>query len=219
VFDTVAGLISVLAVLLPGFVIADLQRSRRASTSSYGDWELVLRALSYSIVLHLVASPWTRSLVLKIESGDWQEHLGAIVAYGTVVIFAVPIVAGLLLNRVLLRAERKGSLRWWHYALGGRDARQAWDFMFQRLGTGAWLVIRLKDLEPGLPRVFGARYGKGSWASQSPVREHDLYLEEVWTVNDHGTLAARVDPRQRVWLSATQIDSLFVVEPPPIESA
>jgi hypothetical protein len=53
--------------VLPGFVIVDLQRQERASIADESDWELVLRALSFSLLLHFVASPWTRALVLDLE--------------------------------------------------------------------------------------------------------------------------------------------------------
>jgi hypothetical protein len=51
--------------------------------------------------------------------------------YGAVVLVLAPVAIGLALNELLLRAERSGeNLRWWHYALGGRDARHSWDFIF-----------------------------------------------------------------------------------------
>lgn len=142
-FTTLVAVISILALVLPGFVVADLQRRKRASVAADSDWELVLRALSYSLILHLVVSPWTRDLVLKIEDGDWDGHLGALVLYGGVVLVTVPVLIGLALNELLLSAERSGqNLRWWHYALGGRDARQSWDFIFQRMEAGRWIVVK-----------------------------------------------------------------------------
>ena len=117
-FSTVVAVVSVLVLVLPGFVIVDLQRRKRASVAAESDWELVLRALSYSLILHLAVSPWTRLLVLKIDDGDWDHHLNALVAYGIVVLVVAPVAIGLMLNAWLVDAERSGSLRWWHYALG-----------------------------------------------------------------------------------------------------
>ena len=78
-FTTLVAVISVLAFVLPGFVIADLQRRKRATVAAGSDWEVVLRALSYSLILHLIVSPWTRCLVLKIDEGDWHNHLESLV--------------------------------------------------------------------------------------------------------------------------------------------
>lgn len=210
-FTTVVSVISVLVVVLPGFVIADLQRRKRASVAADSDWELVLRALSYSLILHLAVSPWTRSLVLKIEDGDWAEHLSALVAYGTVVLVIAPVAIGLGLNQVLIRAERSGQLKWWQSALGGRDARQAWDYVFQRLEReGRWLVVKLKDAGS-----IAGKFGTRSWVSQSPAPGgHDLWLEEIWTVDEAGRPAARVAPPQGMWIARDQIEAMFIVDPP-----
>lgn len=210
-FTTLVAVISILVLVLPGFVIADLQRRRRASVAADSDWELVLRALSYSLILHLTVSPWTRCLVLKIEDGDWQDHLGALVVYGAVVLVLAPVGIGLGLNEILLRAERSGkNLRWWHYALGGRDARQSWDYIFQRIERGRWIVVKLKS-----GRAIAGKLGKGSWASQSPAPGgHDLWLQEIWSVDDFGRPGSMIEPRQGMWVAREDIETLFVIDPP-----
>jgi hypothetical protein len=209
-FGTVVAVISVLVLVLPGFVIADLQRRKRASVAADSDWELVLRALFYSLILHLAVSPWTRSVVMKIEDGDWENHVNSLIAYGLVVLVVLPAAVGLALNELLVRAEQAGQLRWWHYALGGRDARHAWDYIFQRVETGAWIVLKLKS-----GGAIAGKLGKHSWASQSPAPDgHDLWLEEIWTVDDVGRPAEAVEPRQGMWVGRDDIDALFVIDPP-----
>ncbi|MGA2014782.1 MAG: hypothetical protein ABSH51_30235 [Solirubrobacteraceae bacterium] len=47
-FDTLAGIIVGLLLVLPGFIIVDLAEARRAQRSDRSDWELVLRALIYA---------------------------------------------------------------------------------------------------------------------------------------------------------------------------
>jgi hypothetical protein len=210
-FTTVAAVISILVLVLPGSVIADLQRRKRASVAADSDWELVLRALSYSLILHIAVSPWTRALVLKIEDGDWHDHLNALVVYGVVVLVLAPVAIGLALNQLLLNAERSGQLRWWQYALGGRDARHAWDYAFQRLeAEGRWLVVKLTEAGS-----IAGKFGKGSWVSQWPAPSgHDLWLEEIWTVDSAGRPATKVEPPQGMWIARDQIEALFVVDPP-----
>jgi hypothetical protein len=209
-FSTVVAVASVLMLVLPGFVITDLQRQDRASIADESDWELVLRALSFSLLLHLAASPWTRTLVLDLQGGDWDQHVGELVVYGVVVLVVAPVLIGLALNRLLRTAERSGKLRWWHYALGGRDARQAWDFVFQRLDRGGWLVVKLKTA-----RAIAGKLGRGSWASQSPAPGgHDLWLEEIWTVDDYGRPSTMIEPRQGMWIARDDIETLFVIDPP-----
>lgn len=210
-FSTLVAVISVLVLVLPGFVITDLQRRQRASSAASSDWDLILRALSYSLILHLAVSPWTRDLVVKVEGGNWEDHLGALLLYGAVVLALAPVLLGLLLNALLLRAERSGGqLKWWHYALGGRDARHSWDFIFQRITEGRWIVVQLKS-----GKTVAGQLGKGSWVSQSPAPGgHDLWLQEIWTVNDFGVPAVRVEPRQGMWMAREDVETLFVLEPP-----
>lgn len=171
----------------------------------------MLRALSYSLILQLVVSPWTRSLVLKLEEGAWENHLSAIVTYGAVVLVIVPITLGLALNGLLLGVERSGrNLRWWHYALGARDARESWDYVFQRIREGHWIILKVKDG----PAIAG-ELGQGSWASQSPAQGgHDLWLQEIWTVDDFGVPEARIEPAQGMWIARSEIQALFVLNPP-----
>jgi hypothetical protein len=73
------------------------------------------------------------------------------VLYVAVVVAAIPVVVGLALNTVLIAAERgEGQLERRHDALGARDARDAWDFTFQRFhDTGVWVLVQLNGVPPG----------------------------------------------------------------------
>ena len=62
-FGTVVAVVSLLMLVLPGFIIVDLQRGRRASTAADSDWELILRALAYSLILHIAIIWWTSARV------------------------------------------------------------------------------------------------------------------------------------------------------------
>lgn len=210
-FTTLVAVVSVLMLVLPGFIIVDLQRGRRVSTAADSDWELILRALAYSMILHIVVSWWTRDLALKVEDGDWENHVGALALYSAVVIAVIPVTVGMLLNQVLLRAERKGPLHWWHYALGGRDARSSWDYIFQRLDLGTWLVVELKGDSPPI----AGKYGRGSWISRSPAKDgNDLWIQEVWSVGEDGQPELMIEPQQGMWICRSDILMLFVIDPP-----
>src|SRR5450755_1276824 len=73
----------------------------------------------------------------------WEHHVDAIALYIVAVIVIAPTIIGLALGWTLRRAEKRGSLTWIHYALGGRDARDAWDYIFQRYGAG-FILVHLK---------------------------------------------------------------------------
>jgi hypothetical protein len=111
VLTTVASIVSAIALLLPGFIITELSVARSAR-GSRSDLELALRALSYTLIVHLVFGFWTVHLISTVGSpAHWTHHWGALAAYGSVVLIAVPVILGSLLNRYLARVESRDGRR------------------------------------------------------------------------------------------------------------
>lgn len=107
---TVASIVSAIALLLPGFIITELSIARSAR-GSRSDLELALRALSYTLIVHLVFGFWTVHLISTVGSpAHWTHHWGALAAYGSVVLIAVPVILGSLLNRYLARVEARPEM-------------------------------------------------------------------------------------------------------------
>ncbi|MDQ3741837.1 MAG: DUF6338 family protein [Actinomycetota bacterium] len=213
-FDTLTNVVATIVFLLPGFVVADIAQRERAGSASLGDQRALLRALSFSVVIHLAAGAWTWDLMKELEHGGWSDELLEVTAYVLVVALAAPTVLGLLLNMLLVRAERgDGRLRWWHYALGARDARDAWDFAFQRYrDTGVWVLVHFRDAPEQSPRVVIGKYGEGAAFGQSPSPEHDLFLRDLWTADEAGQPVARIEPPRSLWVAASQIAELYLLE-------
>src|SRR3954466_767632 len=88
--DTAVSILAAVALLMPGFIIAELSVARSAR-SSRSDLELALRALAYTLIIHLAFGFWTVGLVKEVgEPENWIDHWGAISAYVGVVLLAVP---------------------------------------------------------------------------------------------------------------------------------
>ena len=215
-FSTITAVIATVVFLLPGFIVADLAQRQRAGSSSLGDQRALLRALFFSVLIHLAASWWTWDLVQKLDDAGWHEHYGAAVLYLLVAVVVIPVALGLLLNEVLIRAERKeGQLKRRHYALGARDARDAWDYAFQRYhDQGVWVLVHLKASPPaeGGARVVIGKYGRGAASGQSPVPEHDLFLRELWTADEAGTPVSPFTPPRALWVAKSDIAELYLLE-------
>lgn len=123
-----------------------------------------------------------------------------------------PLIVGLSINMLLRRAEQKGTLSWWHHALGGRDSRDGWDYAFQRAATkGAWVLVHLKGGGPQYPRLVLGKYGTHSAVGQSPSA-HDLYLQELWSVDDEGSPVARIDPPRSMWVAKDEIAEIYFLD-------
>lgn len=99
--STAVSILAATALLMPGFIIAEVSVVR-AARSSRSDLELALRALTYTLIVHLVFGFWTAHLIKTVGPlEDWVDHVGSISAYVAIVLLGVPIAVGVLLNRYL----------------------------------------------------------------------------------------------------------------------
>lgn len=216
---TLISLLIAVAAVLPGFVTVELTQRQRAVQSGGDAQSVVLRALFYALLIHLAWSWWTWGLVHELTNGAWEDELWPVVEWALVVLVASPVLIGLPLNHVLRAAESKGTLSWWHYALGGRDARDAWDVVFQRATVeGAWVLVHLKGDEPDAPRIVLGKYGKGSVAGQSPA-DHDLYLQELWSVDASARPVGKLHPPRGMWVAKEEIAEIYVFDGDPTGEA
>jgi len=207
---TPIAILAAVALLMPGFIVAELALAGNAK-GPRSDLELALRALAYTVVLHLIFVWWTASLVRRIGSADrWTDHVGALVLYVTLVLIVAPVLLGSALNSLLDRVERSdGPPNRWMAALGAGASRDAFDYAFQQVsGLGAWVVVELIGHTDDGPRLIGGFLGPRSAIGQTP-QAHDVYLEALYTVSkDPGglwTLDKRVQPERGVYVPATQI--------------
>ncbi len=204
-----------LGFVLPGFVIVNLAQRRRAAFERKSDVELVLRALFYAFALQLVvaATGWSPGLISEIDHHNGpKHHVGAVVLFAVVVVVVAPTLVGLLLGEYLRRAEVRGRLGPAASALGGVDARNAWDYLFSRISPdGATLAVRLKPLDSESSREVIGKFGRESWGTLSPAAERDLFLEDMWIQDEKGGLKGFSPPRG-VWIPAREIEAVVIVE-------
>lgn len=220
-FDTAISILAAIALLMPGFIIAELSVARSAR-SSRSDLELALRALAYALIIHLVFGFWTAHLIKTIGSpDDWVDHVEAISAYVAIVLLGIPIAVGVGLNRYLAFVEAQdGPPNLFAAGLGGGEARDAFDYAYQRWRrNGVYVIVELVDHRPEGPRLVGGIYGERSAIGQTPS-PHDIYLEALCMVSEDEngirTLASRVDPERGVYIAASQIARVDLVPEGPV---
>jgi Family of unknown function (DUF6338) len=213
--STFTELLIAVAFVLPGFIMADLAETKRARPRRT-EPELILRALTYTLLIQgaVALTGWTGQLIADTDSGErWDEHVTAIVLFVFVVVIVVPTLLGLGLNALLRRAERRGNLSPLDYALGGRDARQGWDYVFERFG-GGFVFLTLKEGVEGRPPFLVAKFGDYSWAPQQLSDVHDVYFEEIWIADASGQITGEFEERRGLWLCLDQIDMIQFIDPP-----
>jgi hypothetical protein len=216
---TALSILAAIALLMPGFIIAEL--GARSPRSSRSDLELALRALAYTLFVQLIFGFWTAHLVKTVgPSARWADHFGAISAYVAVVLLAVPVILGVALNVYVGRVEdQDGPPGRFSTFLGAGEARDAFDYAYQRWRKeGGYVIVELTDHSPAFPRLVGGIYGKRSAVGQTP-QPHDIYLEALCTVKEDAngirTLAERVEPEQGVYIAAHQIVRVDLVPAGP----
>jgi hypothetical protein len=215
--STAMAIVAAIALLLPGFLVAEIANARGARNSR-SDLELALRALFYALVIQLIFVWWTPGLVDRVDNGDqWRAHVDALALYAATVLVGVPLVIGTLLNALLERVEgRDGPTPLWAAALGAGQARDAYDFAFQRVHSdGAWVVVELLGHTAAEPRLVAGRYGRGSAVGQTPSA-HDVFLERLCIVEETDGvrhLTGVIDPPRGVYVSASQIAKIEILPP------
>jgi hypothetical protein len=132
------------------------------------------------------------------------------------VLLGVPIVLGGLLNRYLAQVEAQdGPPNLFAAALGGGEARDAFDYAYQRWRKeGVYVIVELVGHSSESPRLVGGIYGRRSAVGQTP-QPHDIYLQALCTVeedeNGIRTLVSRLEPEQGVYIAAAQIARVDLV--------
>ncbi len=207
-----------MALLSPGFVIVELSEARRAR-GRRSDLELTLRALVYSVLVHLVFCWWTARLVGEVtDVATVRSHLVEVVAYVAVVLITGPALSGTAIRAYLSRVERSGrTAGGLAVALGAGQSTDAFDFAFQRHHEGAWVFVELVGSTPDSPRYVGGIYGEHSAVGLSPA-PHDVYLENAASVATDldGTPYALslAEPPRNLYVPAHQVARIFLVPRP-----
>lgn len=218
--QTAVSIFAAIALLMPGFIIAELSVARSAR-SSRSDLELALRALAYTLIVHLVFGFWTAHLIKGMGAlNDWVDHVAAISVYVAVVLLGVPIAIGVGMNRYLASIEAKdGPPNLFAAGLGGGEARDAFDYAYQRWRrNGVYVIVELVGHSPESPRLVGGIYGERSAVGQTPS-PHDIYLESLCTVSEDQNgvrnLASQIVPERGVYIAAAQIARVDLVPEGP----
>ena len=207
--STVYGLVAIVAFVLPGFIASRVATRDRPAPATLTDLELILRALFYALVIHLVIAwtGWTSNLVDDLNGGkNWNDHVAELALFGLAVV-ASAVMLGQLLHWAFeaLAPRTSWPARLAFHALGGQDVRDGFDYIFLRRKRQKQPFIVVVEPNGG-ERVAGV-YGDASYFGFSP-RPHDLYLEEMWAVQGENFVRREKGDRFGAWFRADAIERL-----------
>lgn len=118
--------------------------------------------------------------------------------------FALPCLVGMLVvfidqSELFYRICKRLRLRLTHHMPA------AWDYAFSRMIQGTYVLVKLRD-----GTLYAGLMGKHSFASTA-TEERDLYLEEVWSIEDKGPWK-RTTPKRSVLLCGRDITWVEIFE-------
>jgi hypothetical protein len=191
-FPTAKEVTSLAMLLAPGLLILGI----RARFKEGAVPELKDRLVSYAVAstaYYAVVAP-----LFYVTSGvALPEWLWASLHY-----FLVPCTLGMA---IVIFDQKE-----WFYKvsahLGLRLAHHipaAWDYAFSKLGRGTFIWVKLNN-----GTEYAGKMGRYSFASSSTA-ERDLYLEEVWTINEKGPWT-RLEPVRGVLLCGKDIQRVEI---------
>jgi len=167
-------ILAIVLFLIPGLNCTWIIERLAGRTPLSGP-ERLLRAISWSLLLYALASPWLIHLDHRVVRGNhlwtWEPIIGI-----SMIEFVAPLVLGVCVVSVR-RAE-------WFTSRLGRLTRidpsvNSWDFAFS---SARRFFVRAK-LKTG-ERV-GGLFGSRSYASAYPEPQ-DLFLEQAWRLTEEG---------------------------------
>lgn len=175
------------------------------------DAHSVITALIFSIVIHVVALPWTISIgnqivgfvadVKAVAPENPIEMNWAVFRWLIFVLFVLPVIIALVLSSLW-------GAQWTQRFLGrvglslAQRTPKAWDWFFITQKQGCWVIAEFED-----GTLVGGEYGKDSFASLSPNQE-DLYLESCYYVDENHNFFNPVPDNVGTWINGEKVKKL-----------
>lgn len=202
---TIEALIIIALVLSPGFVFARIASGVIAFAREPGDLRFLLPTITCGTFVHIVLSWWTVRIADVYRDDALGDHPFQVVSWGFVLVFAAPALLGVGIGQV---ANLRVVNRWLDViGLGYIDRMpSAWDYMIRSDRPG-FTKVHLKD-----GRCIGGVFFDRSFASTTPGRA-DIFLEELWQLDDTGGFVAPLPDTQGVWIAHDAMESVELYLP------
>ena len=151
-------------------------------------------ALSYSALNFVILLPVASSI---LSSSFLQRHR----PFGAITLIVILLLAALLwpIGYVRLTSWRPVASRIVH------PIRKPWDYVFGKRQS-FWIIVHLKD-----GRRVGGKFDADSFASSSPAEEQ-IYLEEVWALDDASNFEAPIPRSKGIIVMRTEIAAIEFFE-------
>lgn len=205
----------IVAALLPGVVFQSIRTYLRGgSPREPGVFTQVSSAIFATLVFAVIYVILSSGAVISLISPTGLEKYPRTAAILiTALVVAIPAVAACLFhlmdNWIRLRSMKRALQDFFR----ADSHATAWDRMISRHFSEGYVRITTKD-----GSYLGGRLGSSSYASQSPY-PRDLYLHNLWEIDEHGCFIKRVEQDQSnclgVWVDCSSAQSVEIFEKVP----
>lgn len=199
------AVIVIILFIMPGFitdrVIAlTIPRAKREST------EIILTAITFSCINYAIFS-WL-ILLMFFKGFPGKSETWFIFSWLGILLLG-PVIEGFAFNRLVNSNVYHKIFRF----LKLKNIRlipKSWDYHFGK-EEPSWILITLTD-----GTKIGGFFGKHSFASSFPAEE-DLYIEELWVIDDKGGFEKRIESSGGCLIRSNDIKFIEFFKPSPKE--
>ncbi len=187
---SVEAIAVIVLFLIPGYVFLQFTKSAVAFIPQSVDARYFFAVITWGGLIHFAASRWTIPIIDWYQNDQLDEHTAYVLRWAVLTLGVGPLVAGVVGAWFI-------KLSWINKALGliAMDyvsrTPSAWNFA-TRTGA-AWIRVHLKD-----GTIIGGVYEENSFADDTD--EKDIFLEQVYNLNDAGDFTDPVKGNAGVWI-------------------
>jgi Family of unknown function (DUF6338) len=162
-------LLLLVALLLPGFIIATIRNVFVVQRNQSG-YQEILAYIFGSTISHVVGAPlWAE--IINGQLGFWGQY-GCL----TVLLVVIPVLIGMLWSYAIqCELVERFSPKIGLYAV--HHVHTAWDWKFSRVRSYEWVLVTLKD-----GTQHAGYIGANSFIASGST-DRDLYIEQVYDLD------------------------------------
>lgn len=189
----------IVLLFIPGYILQQSMRRSIPYSSHAVDARYFFGLIVCGGFIHLLFAWWTPSLIDWYRAGTLRSHALPVVAWVTFVIFLTPMLLGPVISWVMLISWVDRALSLWGF---DRVQRMSTAWMYSTSLGPRWVRVHLKD-----GTVLGGVFQSGSFSDDTGAQ--DIFLEQVYNLNDGGDFGDPVPDNVGIWISHDSISHML----------
>lgn len=199
----------VVLLFIPGYIFLQFTREAVAFVPQSADARYFFAVITWGGIIHLLFFAWTQRLLDWYLAKSLASHEIEVALWAMCALIAAPLMLGLAGSWAIKQKVVDDLL-----AKIGMDyvsrTPSAWNYA-TKLGA-RWLRVHLKD-----GTIIGGVYDESAFADDTV--EQDLFLSEVYNLDEHGDFGDPVAASAGIWIAHDEISHIMFYFPNSERSA